>query len=292
MIAYILFRIAVFIIGILPFSLLYICSDILAFLLEKVIRYRREVILSNLSNAFPDKSPESIRNISKKYYKNLSDISLEGVKGLSANQQTLIKRYHFKNPEIVSSYFEKGQSAIGLVAHYNNWEWGAFATSPQINGQVVGVSKSVKNKRIDRFFKRNRARFGAKIIHMHETPRALVKHKNTPSLFVLIADQSPSNSKTAHWLPFLNQDTCVLNGPDKIARRTNYPAFYFDVQRIRRGYYEISATLLQEQPKQMAPNTLTEQYMKKLESIIIQQPENWLWSHKRWKKKRDHSPQR
>ncbi|MFT7606061.1 MAG: KDO2-lipid IV(A) lauroyltransferase, partial [Saprospiraceae bacterium] len=224
MIVYLLFRFAILVIKIIPFFLLYICSDGIAFILHRVIGYRKKVILTNLRNAFPDQSPSAIQSILKKTYKNLSDISLEGIKGMSCSQEELIKRYKFLNPEVVYDIFEKGKSAIGLVAHYNNWEWGAFATAPQIKGEVVGVSKSVRNPYMDRFIKKNRARFDARIILMNETARALIENRGTPTLFVLIADQSPSNARTAHWLTFLHQDTACLIGPDKIARRTNYPA--------------------------------------------------------------------
>jgi Kdo2-lipid IVA lauroyltransferase/acyltransferase len=286
MIVYLLFRLAVFVIKIIPFPLLYICSDGIAFLLNYILRYRRNVILKNLRYAFPQKPPLAIKEILKKTYKNLSDISLEGIKGMSCSQDELIKRYKFLNPDVVHDIFKNNRSAIGLVAHYNNWEWGAFATSPQIKGQVVGVSKSIHNQYIDRFIKNNRARFGSKIIHMNETARALLGNQSTPTLFVLIADQSPSNSRTAHWLTFLNQETACLTGPDKIARRTNYPVIYFDVQRVKRGYYEITATLLHANPSRLRQGEVTDLYMKKLEKTIVVKPENWLWSHRRWKKKR------
>lgn len=286
MLIYLLFRTATLIIAYLPFRVIYILSDILAFILHRVIAYRKTVILTNLSKAFPQKNSSELHSILKKTYKNLSDISLEGIKGMYTNQSVLIKRYKFLNPEVVEDIFKKGNSAIGLVAHYNNWEWGAFATEPQINGKVIGVSKSVKNKYIDGFLKKNRARFGSKIIHMQETARALILHKQTPTLYVLIADQSPSNSRTAHWLNFLNQDTACLIGPDKIARRTNYPPVYFDVQRVRRGYYEITATVLHHHPKDLKAGEVTALYMKKLEKVILEKPEHWLWSHRRWKKKR------
>ena len=286
MIVYLLFRLAVFTIGLLPFTLIYLCSDGLAFVLYRLIAYRKSEILTNLRNAFPEKTEQELQSILKKTYKNLSDITLEGIKGMSCSLEEMIKKYHFLNPEIAQDIFKSGGSAIGLVAHYNNWEWGAFATAAQIKGQVVGVSKSIHNLYIDRYFKNNRARFGSQIIHMNETARALIENRGTPTLYVLIADQSPSNAKNAHWIKFLNQDTACLTGPDKIARRTNYPVIYFDVQRIKRGYYEITATLLHPNPSALSAGQITDLYMKKLEQVVIEKPENWLWSHRRWKKRK------
>lgn len=286
MIGYFFFRLFLGSIGRLPFPVLYRIADLMAFILYRVVAYRKKVILTNLSKAFPHFSLQEQKKLLKAFYKNLSDISLEGLKGMHCSEVELIKRYKFLNPELVQDVFQKGQSAIGLVAHYNNWEWGAFATEPQIGGQVVGVSKSIKNKYIDAYVKKRRAKFGATIIHMQETARALILNKEIPTLYVLIADQSPSNGKTAHWLDFLNQETACLPGPDKIARRTNYPAIYFDVQRKQRGYYEIRASILSQNPAALEEGQLTALYMKQLAQIIEKEPANWLWSHRRWKKKR------
>lgn len=286
MIGYYLLRVLIFSFSGLPFSILYLCSDGIAWILQYVLRYRQNVILTNLGNSFPELDPAATQRILKKYYRNLSDIILEGIKGMSTDEATLIERYRFVNPELITNYFTQGKSVVGLVAHYNNWEWGALATKAQIKGPVIGVSKSIHNQYIDRYIKSRRARFGAEIIDMPQTPRAIIKHKEQASMFVLIADQSPSNGRNAHWINFLNQETACLPGPDKIARRTNYPVVYFDVKRIRRGYYEIEAILLSDQASKLEETDLTKLYFRQLEKIIKRAPENWLWSHKRWKKRR------
>lgn len=286
MIGYYLLRILIFGFSWLPFTILYFCSDGLAWVLQHVLHYRRKVILTNLSRSFPELDPAATQRILKKFYRNLSDIILEGIKGMSSNEKTLVERYHFVNPQLITNYFEQGRSVLGLVAHYNNWEWGALATKAQIKGPVIGVSKSIHNKYIDQYIKSRRARFGADIIDMPQTPRAIIQHKERPSMFVLIADQSPSNGRNAHWIDFLNQDTACLPGPDKIARRTNYPVIYFDVRRLRRGYYEIEAILLTDHAAKYEETAITKLYFRQLEKIIRRAPENWLWSHKRWKKRR------
>jgi KDO2-lipid IV(A) lauroyltransferase len=290
MVAYLLLRFAVRLIGSLPFSWLYHLSDGLAWTLNRVVRYRRQVILENLRRSFPDLNPDEIQRILKKTYVNLSDIALESLKGLSLNQAALIERYRFTNPDLITQYFLNGLSVIGLVAHYNNWEWGALATGAQIKGPVIGVSKSIHNQRIHHFIKSRRARFGALIIDMTQTVKTLAKLRKQPSLIVLIADQSPSNARNAHWIKFLNQDTACLTGPDKIARRTNYPVVYFDVQRVQRGFYEVTAHILEEHPTNRPEAFITKSYFQQLENIIRRQPANWLWSHKRWKKRRINDP--
>lgn len=283
MFSYLLLRFVAFLFSLLPFRILYLLSDGIAFILYKVVRYRYAVIFTNLKKSFPEKSDQEIELIIKKSYTNLSDVTVEGIKGMTLNQSELARRYHFINPEIVDRIFEKKLSAIGLVSHYNNWEWGAYATQSQLKLHVAGVFKPLKNKYINRYLHKVRSRFGAQIISMQQTGRALVSNRNIPTLFVLIADQNPSNLQHVHWLRFLNQDTACFDGPEKIARRTNYPVLHFAIERVKRGFYEIEIGLLCENPESTAPGEITRLYMQQLEERIRKNPENWLWSHRRWK---------
>ncbi len=286
MISYLLLRITVFLFSLLPFSVLYLFSDAIAFILYKVLHYRYTVISTNLKNTFPEKSSQEIETIIKKIYLNLSDIMIEGIKGMALSRSELVRRYHFKNPEIADHIFDKKQSAIGLVSHYNNWEWGALATASQLKFDVVGVFKPLKNKYINRYLHKVRSRFDAQIISMNQTGRALVNSRNSPTLFVLIADQSPSNLEHVHWIDFLNRDTACFDGPEKIAQRTNYPVLHFAIERVKRGFYEIEVSMLCENPQDAKAGEITRLYFQKLEERIHKNPENWLWSHRRWKHQR------
>lgn len=286
MIAYLFFRIAVFLFALLPFSSLYLLSDFLSFFLYRILRYRYSVIQSNLRNAFPEKTDSEIESIIKKTYSNLCDVLLEGIKGMTLSLDEITRRYHFKNPKIADAAFQNNQSAVGLVSHYNNWEWGAYATDAQLKHRVVGVSKPTSNKYIDHYLSKVRARFNVHIVSIRQTGRAVIDFQDSPTLFVLIADQSPSNMEQVHWLNFLHQDTAFVNGPEKIARKYNYPVLHFTIERIRRGFYEINVHLLCQNPEQTTEGEITRMYAQELEKQIWQQPENWLWSHKRWKKKR------
>lgn len=283
---YIIFLISIYLIAIIPFWLLYQFSNFLAFLFYHVFQYRKKVIFENLRNSFPEKSEKEIKSIAKKAYRNLTDIILESIKGFTISTKQISKRFKIKNPNILNEYFINKQSLIGVTAHYGNWEWGAIAGSLQINHRSIAIYKPLSNKYIDAFLKRNRAENGTLLKSLKKTTETFSTFKNQTCMFLLVADQSPSNKKQAYWIDFLNQDTACLHGPEKHSRINNYPIVYLNIQRVKRGYYELTIEKLIENPVLYEDGKITELYMTRLEQLLIDKPENWLWSHKRWKKKR------
>ncbi len=120
---------------------------------------------------------------------------------------------------------------------------------------------------------------------MESTLRTLVNYKrnNKPCILYTIADQRPQWTGIQHWTTFLNQDTPVISGPEKIARRFNFPVYFLDIQKIKRGYYSAEFKLICENPKDVPEFYITRKYLSMLEQNILERPELWLWSHKRWK---------
>ncbi len=283
---YIIFLISIYFIAIIPFWFLYQLSNLLAFLFYYVFQYRKKVILTNLRNSFPEKSDKEIKNISRKTYRNLTDIIIESLKGFTISERQIKKRFKIVNPDILNEYFYNRQSVIGVTGHYGNWEWGAIAGSLQIKHKAIAIYKPLTNKYINRFLKRIRAENGTLLKSFYKTSETFKKYKNQSCIFILVADQSPSTIKKAYWVDFLNQDTACLHGPEKHARNNNYPIIFLKIQRVKRGYYELTAEKLIEKPADTNEGEITQTYMHKLEEIINEKPENWLWSHKRWKRKR------
>lgn len=288
---YIIFLISIYFIAIIPFWFLYQFSNLLAFLFNYVFQYRKKVILTNLRNSFPEKSDKEIKKIAKKTYRNLTDILVESIKGFTISEKQLKKRFTINNPELLNEYFYQGKSIIGVMGHYGNWEWGAIAGSLQIKHKAIAFYKPLSNKYIDRFLKRIRAENGTLLKSIYKTSATFNKYRNQPCIYVLVADQSPSSVKKAYWVNFFHQDTACLHGPEKHARNNNYPVVFLKIQRIKRGYYELTAEKLIEAPAETNEGEITQTYMHKLEEIIREIPENWLWSHKRWKRKRKKDPQ-
>ncbi len=269
----------------LPFFIIYLISDLFAFLLEKVFAYRKKVIVKNLKQCFPEKSDDEIKNLLPKIYKNLSDNILEGIKAFSMTRWQIKRRHKIINPELVENYYTLGKSIIAVTGHYGNWEWGSLSSGLQTNYNIVALYKPLSNKIIDKFVRWSRARFGTVLGSIGNTSTIFKMFENKTTAFLMAADQSPGKKyqNNAFWIEFLGRDTAFLHGPEKYARAMNYPVVYIDVQRQRRGFYEIELSVLADHPKDLAEGEITARFAKKLESVILKKPSDWLWSHNRWK---------
>lgn len=271
--------------GILPFKGIYLLSDFTNWVLRKLIKYRKRVIEDNLMLIFPELTAEELKNIVAKTYQNLTDNLLESLKSFTMRKSTIVKRYKIVNPELVLTYYEKGQSVIGVTGHYCNWEWGSLAASLQSPYKFAAFYKPLHNKHIDKILKNSRSKCGTDLISIYQTSQAFEDRKNKATLYLMAADQSPSKRqiKNAIWLNFLGKETAFLHGIEKHARNNNNPVIYTDIQRIKRGYYEVTLSIICDKPDELKEGEITKRYAQKLESVIRKKPENWLWSHKRWK---------
>ena len=272
--------------GILPFRLLYLVSDFAYLVIYYLFGYRRKVVVSNLQSSFPGKTPAEIKALTKKYYHHLCDISVESLKGFSMNPKEIIRRHHILNPELADHYFDKGLSTIAVPGHYNNWEWGSLSPGLQIKYPIVGFYKPMSNKLLDTYAKHHRAKFNTRLASIRETGITFDELATTPTAYIMASDQSPTNLKDCYWFDFLNHDTPWLHGPEKYARKYNLPVVYVDIQKVKRGFYELKMVLLTENPSTLPDGEITRLYAQHLEKSILQEPAYWLWSHKRWKHSR------
>ncbi len=285
--SYIIFRVFVGIFYFIPFRLIYWYSDFLSFFLGRILKYRRKVVLRNLKIAFPEKGEEEIKKYCKLFYKNLTDITLESFKGFTLTPEQIASRYRFLNPEVLDNLYDNKKSVLLLGSHYTNWEWAPVSAPSQTKLPMVGIYKGLKNKYIDNYMRQKRMKSGVEFRDARETFQVFEENKNKTMGYGLVADQSPSNIEAAIWVNFLNRETACLHGPEKYGRTRNYAAVYFDTQREKRGRYTVYFTILSQNPEETQPGELTQKYMAKLEEIIRKKPENWLWSHKRWKHNRE-----
>lgn len=273
----------IFLIGILPFRVLYIFSDIARFFLHRVFGYREKVIRSNLKRCFPEKEKKEIDKLVVKAYKNLTDVMVEGFKAFAMTKKQLIERHKIINPELLDQFKDSDRNIIATPCHYGNWEWGSMAPGLQLNYQIVGFYTTFSNPHIDKFMRNNRSRTGAKLLSTHKTKAAFDELTDTRSVFIMAADQSPSKPEKAIWVDFMGQHTAFLDGPERHARLRNIPVVFTDIQRVKRGYYEIELSFISINSSESKLGDITNEYAKRLEKVIRNKPENWLWSHKRWK---------
>eukprot|EP01012_Entosiphon_sulcatum_P024379 TRINITY_DN29542_c0_g1_i1.p3 TRINITY_DN29542_c0_g1~~TRINITY_DN29542_c0_g1_i1.p3 ORF type:complete len:305 (+),score=33.74 TRINITY_DN29542_c0_g1_i1:1368-2282(+) len=279
-------HLGIFFLGVLslfPLSVLYILADGVYLLLYFVFGYRRKVVRENLLNALPDKTLEEIVVIEKRYYRYLASLVFEIVKMSRISKEEIKKRFIFKNKDQVQAYLNRGESVLICSAHYGNWEWGTLGLGLNFTADHYPIYKPLSNPTFDNWFKKVRGKFGNKLIAMRQTMRALQASKVKPSMFSFGNDQSPSKDELHYWTTFMHQQTSVQLGIEKIAKRTGQPIFYFKVNVLKRGFYEVDCVPLCLNPAKTAEFEITEMHTRFLEQMIKDKPEYWLWSHKRWK---------
>ena len=285
-IEYLSFRFATELMRLCPFFMLYAFSDIISYVLRSIVRYRKVVIYNNLKNSFPDKTEEEIKNLSKSFYKHLADITLESLKGMTVSEKSINKRYTVKNTEISDGYFDNDQNVLCLTGHYGNWEYGILGTNNSLRHQAVALYLPLSNKYSEKYGLKRRKRFGMKMVAVQETKSIFEKPLDKPVAIIMAADQSPSNREKAIWTKFLNQETACLHGPEAYAKKVNLPVLYLSIKKPKRGYYQLVIEKLIESPQDLKPNEITNIYMNRLEKDILEKPEYYLWSHRRWKHKK------
>ena len=276
--------------SLLPFKVHYVISDMMFWLLYSMIGYRRKVVYKNISESFPEKSDEEIKRIERGFYRFFCDYMVECVKMMTITKANLKKRMIFKGTDLVDEVIENGQSCALYLGHLCNWEWVSSLPlwlTPKVHcGQIY---HPLENKDFDRLFLRSRQRMGAECIPMAETLRKIIEYRKAgqPIIVGYISDQVPFWTNIHHWVDFLNHDTPVLTGTERIVRKVNHAVFYLDIRRVRRGYYEAEIKLISREPQKMNDYEITDIYFKMLEDNIRRAPEFWLWSHNRWKRTRE-----
>ena len=265
---------------------LYLFSDFIYAVVYYVLGYRKEVVMQNLEIAFPNKSIEERRRVSKAFYRNLIDSFIETIKSVSASRAFLEKRVT-ANWEVLQPLFNSGKSCQLHLGHTFNWEWGHHALNRFTNYQVVVVYMPLSNKVLERLMRHLRTRYGNTFIAAGKMSSGMDEVKKTQYLLGLVADQSPGNLKNAYWLNFFGRPTAFVSGPEKGARSANLPVVFAHILKPRRGYYQACLEIACLNPLELKEGELTLLYGKYMEKIIQANPEMWLWSHRRWKHKWD-----
>ena len=280
--SYLLVRFIIHVFSLIPFKVLYIFSGLLYAVLFNLIQYRRKVVRINLKNSYPDISPNKLDELTKASYQNLSEITLEGIKGLHLDENELNKRFQLIHPELILNYINNKQSVIVANGHIGNWEWAVLQFGYYFKNKSIGIYKQIKNDYLNNYINSLRAKSSIQLLSTRET-RFIANEIPKGKIILLMGDQNPSNIKDAIWTRFLNQDTACLHGIEKYAKQYKLPVLFGTIRRIKRGYYSMTFSLLTDQAEFLEPGQLTSMYMHAVEQNIHESPGNWLWSHRRWK---------
>ena len=277
-------------VSLLPLRVLYIFSDFEYLVMYYVARYRRNIVRNNLSSAFPEKDIKDIKRIERKFYRWFCDYFFEAIKLMSISREELQQRFIVTNSEEVEECFRQGQDVATILGHYCNWEWlsnvGIYLPSERIKGLIY---KPLRNKAMDEVYKYLRSHHGGTPIPKNDILRYLVQYRrqNLRSIFGYIADQGPKWQDIHLWLPFLNHETPVFTGAERIMRKMNNAVFYVEMSRQRRGYYQCTYKLITKDPNSLDNYEITRKFFSMLEETINKEPAYYLWTHNRWKRTKE-----
>ena len=268
----------------LPLKILYIFSDCTFFLIYHIVGYRKEVVSENLRNSFPHKTKEELRKIRKNFYLNFSDYIVETLKSFTMSSHELRVRVQHLNQDVFHEAKAECKNVILLSGHVFNWEWfNALATIiPQENS--FPVYRKVQSSFWEEKVKSIRNRFGNHAIEAKEVIRHIFRNPNDGnSVYMFVADQTPHFSEITYGLNFLNQKTPAFIGYDKLSTRMDLAFVYCDMKKVKRGFYQINYYRIYPDGEKFVEHEVVKKFHKLLENTINKRPDNYLWSHRRWK---------
>ncbi len=270
--------------SILPMRVLYILSDIIYVFVYYVFGYRKKVVRNNLQLAFPEKSSQELLQIEKKTFQHFVDTFMEMIKSFTISKNEISKRFTYKNIDILNDFYSKNKSLIIMAGHYANWEW-VVNVNNLVPYNGYAAYKKIKNKYFEQKVKSSRTKFGAYFIPTREFMDLMQEHadKKELAIYGLLSDQSPKLKKAHYWSTFMGVNVPVHTGAEMLAKKYNYPVIYFQTERIKRGYYQSTGKILAENPRDFKDYQITDLFLKELESQIINKPEYYFWTHKRFK---------
>ena len=271
-------------ISILPFPIFYLFSDFVYFLVYRVIGYRKKVVRENLALTLPHLSDAERKVIEKKFYKHMCDMFLEMIKTMSMSPEEMERRFHVTNIDLVQDYAKKGKSVILVASHYASYEW-LLTINPKLGFQGVAVYKRLANPYFDKLVRKIRSKYNTEMIETRKAIPTMAKNQRNGvlSMYGLASDQSPKMERIFHSMKFMGVEVPVHTGAETLAKKYDLAVIFVQVKKVKRGYYEATFISLADNPKEFENFKITEMYLKEVEKQILEAPEFYLWTHKRWK---------
>ena len=272
-------------ISILPYKPFYWLSDFVFFLVYTIFKYRKKVVYNNLKLVFPNKEQKELLQIQRKFYKHLIDTFMEMIKTMSLSKDEVKKRYHVLNIDVLKE-IESQKSVLLVCAHYANWEWNVSINN-HLDTNGYAVYQKIANKYFDKWIRKVRARWNTTLITQKETVKTVVKNvrDGVNSVYGMVSDQSPQAHRATYWTEFMGIKVPVFNGAETMARKMDLAVVFLKVSKVKRGYYQAEFIPITTAGKSTAENEITDKFLRLTEAQILERPEHYLWTHRRWKHK-------
>ena len=271
-------------ISILPFRIFYWFSDCVYFLVYYVLGYRKKIVRENLALALPHLNDTERKVIEKKFYQHMCDMFLEMIKTMNISPEEMDKRFTVTNIDAMRAYEEKGKSIVLLASHYASWEW-LLSLTKRLKFRPIGVYKKIANPYFDKLVRKIRSKYGTELVETKKTIPLMAQNQREGilSLYGLASDQSPKMDRIFHSKTFMGIEVPVHTGGEMLAKKYDLSVLFIKLKKIKRGYYESTIVPICENPNDYANFEITEMYLKEVEKQILEAPEYYLWTHKRWK---------
>ena len=270
----------------LPLTLLYLLAPLVYYVTYYLLGHRKHILFDNLRQCFPEKSEREIVALAKRNFRNFSDVLIEMLKAISMSDEEILRRVEFRNLDPLIEYAKERKPMLLLAAHHCNWEWLLLGASLRLPFPLDVVYKPLDNDLFEALMLRARERFGGNLIAPENFIGEIIKRRGQAVGFVMNTDQTPLREEEKYWARFMNRDTAFFVGADKIARMTRAPVFFVAMRRVSRGHYEAQLSELARPPFPTGDHPVVERYVRALEEIVRQSPEDWLWIYNKWKYKK------
>lgn len=275
------------IISILPFKVFYWFSDFIYLIVYYIIGYRKKTVKENLALALPHLSSEERLVIEKKSYHHLCDMFLEMIKTMTISSAEMNRRFVVTNIELVKEYEKKGKSAILLASHYASWEW-LLSVNEKTKFKGIGVYKKIANKYFDKLLRDIRSKYNAELVETNKAIPLMAENQKNGilSMYGLASDQSPKLNRAFHWDTFMGVEVPVHTGAEMLAKKYDLNVLFVKVKKVKRGFYEATFVPITDNPNSFPDFEITNIFLREVEKQILEAPEYYFWTHKRWKHRR------
>jgi KDO2-lipid IV(A) lauroyltransferase len=271
----------------IPLRAWYAIASFLAFVLDRVLHNRQDVVDMQLEACFPDKDAAWVASTRHAFFRNFADVTVEIVKAVSMPPDEIDRRVTFENAEAPRAALASGQSIIIVTSHNCNWEWALLKLSRAMGAPVHATYKPLKGEFGDRLMLTIRSRFGAEMISARRLLMRVLRYRGPARIVAMVTDQAPTESGVRYFTDFMGLDTAFFIGPEAIARAGKLPVWYLAMRRESRGHYRINFRQIATAGEELAPGALIERYVDEVESLTRENPPDWLWNYRRWKVQRD-----
>ncbi|MDI5897495.1 lysophospholipid acyltransferase family protein [Flavobacterium yafengii] len=275
------------IISILPFRIFYWFSDFIYVIVYYIIGYRKKTVKENLALALPHLSDKERLVIEKKSYHHLCDMFLEMIKTMTISADEMNKRFVVTNIELVKEYENKGKSTVLLASHYASWEW-LLSINQKTKFKGIGVYKKIANKYFDKLIRDIRSKYNAELVETKKAIPLMAENQKNEilSMYGLASDQSPKLNRAFHWDKFMGVEVPVHTGAEMLAKKYDLNVLFVKVKKVKRGFYEATFVPITDNPRSIPDFEITNTFLREVEKQIMEAPEYYFWTHKRWKHKR------